>query len=209
MLSTDPHADGGSSSKSMRSPYGQPSRDGTTRGGRGPQRRAAEAVCGVRRYSARRRKAMGIDSGPTPSRRGTCSRTGSNAGMGTTIEAVGSTGAWPCPASSADFNGGKEIDALSQKSRQLDLAAESCWFSVPPASCAQADSPWWPTPTSPTSWCVTSKLEAPAATWPSGNVITAGARQAFATPAKTPNSQSSSTRAAHWRSCWRWRNMKV
>lgn len=42
----------------------------------------------VRRYSARRRNAMGIGGASTPSRRGTRNCTGAKAGIGTTVMAV-------------------------------------------------------------------------------------------------------------------------
>lgn len=62
---------------------------------------------------------MGIGGASTPSRRGTRNCTGAKAGIGTTVMAVGAITACNWPSSRADFSGGIDTAALSQKSWQF------------------------------------------------------------------------------------------
>ena len=64
---------------------------------------------------------MEIGGACTPSRRGTRNCTGANAGMGKTVMAVIAITGCDWMSSRADFSGGIDTDALSQKSWQFAL----------------------------------------------------------------------------------------
>lgn len=88
---------------------------------------------------------MGIGGAATPSRLGTQSRTGANAGAGRSTAILIGIAAVPWILSMVDFSVGRETLAWSQNSWQFERCAESCDIEAL-SSEAAAPGPQWSLP---------------------------------------------------------------